>query len=81
MTDLSTLMHRLPKHEAPAFVRHVDGWTPYMFQVPDSDLLLCFWNEYNGQKWTGYARDIHPMANVAYLWWKLTGIEREKCKN
>lgn len=53
------------------------AWTPYVIRSAPLDLLCRFWNESNGQQWTGYARDIHPLSNVAYLWWMLTGIAKE----
>ena len=56
----------------------MNGWIGYIIEQPDPDALVRFWNEYSGEKWTGYLRDLNPEFNCAYLWWKLTGIEREK---
>lgn len=47
-------------------------------EMPEPDALLRFWDEYNDHQWTGRALDLHPCFNVAYLWWKLTGIEKEQ---
>lgn len=58
------------------------GFTPYIRLTehyggpPPQDALVRFWNEGNGSVWTGRASELHPTFNVAYLWWKLTGIER-----
>jgi hypothetical protein len=55
-----------------------EGWTPYLMEMPEPDALLRFWDEYNDHRWTGRALDLHPCFNVAYLWWILTGIEKEQ---
>ena len=55
---------------------HDGGWTPYLMCRAPVDAMCCFWNEYNGDRWVGYASDMHPFFNVSYLWWKLTGIAR-----
>ena len=55
-----------------------DGFTPFLAQMPEPDALCRFWNEYDNRQWTGYAQDLHPEFNVACLWWKLTGLERQK---
>jgi hypothetical protein len=44
---------------------------------PEIDSLVRFWNEYSGEKWTGYVTELHPESNIAYLWWKETGIDKE----
>lgn len=54
------------------------GWTPHLIRTAPSGLLCSFWNEYNRDLWVGYADDLRPEYNVAYLWWKLTGIGREQ---
>jgi hypothetical protein len=53
-----------------------DGFTPFLIQMPEPDALCRFHDELTGREWTGYARDIHPLANVAYIWHKLTAIGR-----
>lgn len=55
-----------------------DGFTPFLIAMPDPDALCRFHNELTAYEWTGYARDIHLETNCAYLWHKLTGIERER---
>lgn len=56
-------------------VTYAGEWTPYIIKAPNNDWLVRFWNEYNDQVWTGYSRDLRPEFNVAYLWWKKTGIQ------
>lgn len=51
-----------------------EGYTAYIGSPPPRHALVRFWNESTGQQWTGFAADMHPESNVAYLWWKLTGI-------
>lgn len=53
-----------------------DGYIAYLVQVPPSNALCRFWHELNGQVWTGRASELHPCFNVAYVWWKATGIAR-----
>ena len=48
-----------------------------MMRRPESYSLVRFWNEYSGEKWTGYVTELHPESNSVYLWWKETGIEKE----
>lgn len=61
-------------------------WIPVELQVPPRDALVRFKQETTGRQWTGrwselrpqFNPELHPQFNVAYLWWKLTGIERMK---
>lgn len=58
-----------------------NGWHFYLGDSPDPEALVRFKNERDGQEWTGRAMDLHPYFNVAYLLWKLTGIEEERRLN
>lgn len=56
------------------------GWKHCMIRPPLSQALVRFWNEANGEQWTGRWCDLHPEFNVAYLWYVYTGIERERLR-
>jgi hypothetical protein len=59
---------------------HDEGWTAYLCNIAPPGRLLQFWNEYNGERWTGYADEIWPEFNIAYLWWRWTAIGRREEK-
>jgi hypothetical protein len=55
----------------------MNGWTPYCIEKPDENALVRFWDELSGAQWTDYPRNLYVLFNVDYLWWKLTGCEKE----
>jgi hypothetical protein len=55
-----------------------EGFSAYAITPPPPGALVRFWHELNGQVWTGRASELNPCFNVAYLWWKWTGIEYER---
>lgn len=65
-----------PIQEPRRMVTYPGEWRPYIGSAPPRLALVRFWNEYNGDVWTGRAADLHPQCNVACLWWKETGIQR-----
>ena len=54
-----------------------DGWIPCATLPPPSGILLRFWNEYTGDKWSGYWESVVIQPGDC-LWWKLTGIARNQ---
>jgi hypothetical protein len=56
-----------------------EGWHTYIGDEPPRDALCLFRNDgfQHPEERVGYARDIHPESNIAYLKWKLTGIAKE----
>ena len=59
-------------------LRATGEWTSYIDRPAPPDALVRFKNEITGEEWTGRGRELHPEFNVAYLWWKMTGLERMK---
>lgn len=55
-----------------------NGFCAYIVQPPPPNALVRFWHELSGQVWTGSASELNPCYNVAYVWWKLSGIEHER---
>ena len=53
----------------------LDGYIAWACEPPPPGLLR-FMREDTGQRWTGYARDVHPLFEKKYVWWMRSGIDR-----
>ena len=58
-----------------------EGWYNYIYSIPPDRILLQFSDAsgYNlNPVWLGYAEDLDPLFNIAYLYWRYTGIGRHQ---
>jgi hypothetical protein len=58
----------------------VSEWNSYAYSRPKYGVLCRFKqmviDPSQQHEWTGYREDLHPLLNIAYLAWKLTGIAK-----